>query len=242
MNLSPREKDKLLISMAAIVARRRLERGVKLNYPEAIALISDAGTPLISDPGYSLVQQARAQGIAVIPIPGPCALITALSAAGVPCDNFSFFGFLPAKPKARREKLELVKQLGNTVIFYESTHRIHACIDDMSAIFGEDSPLVLAKELTKTFEQFVSGPLSSIKLWLNADLGHVKGEFVLIIPPRTLAPTTDSSTRILKLLLAELPLKQAVSLATEISGGNKNMLYQEALALTEQLKKHGGLD
>ncbi|PJD94099.1 MAG: 16S rRNA (cytidine(1402)-2'-O)-methyltransferase [Legionella sp.] len=202
---------------------------------QSFALISDAGTPLISDPGYPLVLAARQANISVVPIPGPCALVTALSAAGVPCDTVSFFGFLPAKPKARREKLTTLLNIHHTLVFYESTHRIHACLEDISTVFGDACEVVLAKELTKTFERFVHGPISTIKAWLEADAVHAKGEFVVIIAPRELIQPLSEGERVLELLLKELPLKQAVNLAAAISKDSKNELYQ--LALTKQEKR-----
>lgn len=196
---------------------------------QSYALISDAGTPLISDPGYPLVQEARQHAIEVVPIPGPCALITALSVAGVPCDAFSFFGFLPAKPKARQEKLASIKLIEHTVVFYESTHRIHACIHDIGALLGAHCRLVLAKELTKTYEHFVSGTVSEVQAWLNSDAAHAKGEFVIIIPPRPALTLTHEVDPVLSILLSELPLKQAVNLAAQITPTPKNELYQQAL-------------
>jgi len=201
---------------------------------QSFALISDAGTPLISDPGYPLVQEARNQGIDVVPIPGACAVIAALSAAGIPCDVFSFFGFLPAKSKARQEKLASLKHIEHTLVFYESTHRIKPCLDDISTVFGSTCELVLAKELTKTFEQFIKGPVPIINQWLNADTNRTKGEFVVIIPPRIALTSSQTPDHVLTVLLSELPLKQAVSLATRITQGNKNTLYQQALAWHKQ--------
>ncbi|MCX7118876.1 MAG: 16S rRNA (cytidine(1402)-2'-O)-methyltransferase [Legionellales bacterium] len=199
------------------------------------ALISDAGTPLISDPGYPLVHAARQAQIPIIPIPGPCAFITALSAAGVPCDTISYFGFLPAKSKARQEKIASLIDINHTLVFYESTHRIQACLDDCRTIFGEDCELVVAKELTKTYEHFVQGPISTIQAWFQADLAHFKGEFVVIIPPRISKQTNHPGEQILKILLEELPLKQAVNLAAKISNSAKNELYQFALTFKKQV-------
>lgn len=196
---------------------------------QSFALISDAGTPLISDPGYPLVHAAQDAQIPVVPIPGPCAFIAALSAAGVPCDTFSFFGFLPAKSKARQEKLASLIDINHTLVFYESTHRIQACIDDLGTVFGETCELIVAKELTKTFEQFIRGPITAVKTWFTADLARHKGEFVVIVPPRIAKLTQHSGEKILKILLKELPLKQAVNLAAEISHDAKNELYQFAL-------------
>lgn len=200
------------------------------------ALISDAGTPLISDPGYPLVKLAREKGISVVPIPGPCALIAALSAAGVPCDSFLFIGFLPAKHTARLHKLELLTHEPHTLIFYESTHRILDCIDDMATAYGEECHIVLTKELTKHFERFIQGSIREIKSWLLSDANHTKGEFVLIIPPRPALNAHHDQDKVLTVLLAELPLKQAVALTCKITNGNKNELYDKALVITGKTK------
>lgn len=196
---------------------------------KSFALISDAGTPLISDPGFELVRQARAQGIEVVPIPGPCAVITALSAAGVPCDTFTFMGFLPAKQQARREQLKTISRSLHTTVIYESTHRIHDCIDDIEEVFGPDYAFVLAKELTKAFEQFIHANALTIKHWLMEDKARSKGEFVLIFPAQHRDEETGREEELLQILLKELPLKQAVKLACELSGRPKNELYQLAL-------------
>lgn len=202
---------------------------------KSLALISDAGTPLISDPGFPLVKLAQSHDITVCPIPGPCAVITALSAAGIPCDTFTFSGFLPAKQAARRLKLETCLETENTQVFYESTHRILDCVDDIGAVFGDTCEWVLAKELTKTFERFIHGNSATIKAWLLADAGHCKGEFVVMIPPRTVTQDKHSkTTEILSILLAELPLKQAVKLACQLTKENKNEVYDMALGLQKQ--------
>ncbi|HVT63193.1 MAG TPA: 16S rRNA (cytidine(1402)-2'-O)-methyltransferase [Legionellaceae bacterium] len=205
-----------------------------LQQGRSYALISDAGTPLISDPGYPLVHAARLADIPVIPIPGPCAFITALSAAGIPCDTFSFFGFLPAKSKARREKLATLLSLNHTLIFYESTHRIHECLEDLKDLFGAHCELILVKELTKTFERFIQGSITMVIAWLERDPAHAKGEFVIMIPPRPIIPSKQTGKDILALLLQELPLKQAVRLAAVISQTSKNELYQWALDWQKQ--------
>lgn len=201
---------------------------------QSFALISDAGTPLISDPGYPLVRAARDAYVTVIPIPGPCAFITALSAAGIPCDALSFLGFLPAKAKARQEKLASLIDINHTLVFYESTHRIQACIDDFGTIFGIDCELVIAKELTKTFEQFIQGSIATIQAWFHGDLARYKGEFVIIVPPRPPRHIEHQGEKVLQILLEELPLKQAVHLASEISNRPKNELYQIALSWQKQ--------
>lgn len=206
-----------------------------LEQGQSFALISDAGTPLISDPGFTLVRLARQKKISVQPIPGPCALIAALSAAGVPCDSFTFIGFLPTKQAARRQKLESFRHLAHTLVFYESTHRIFDCLNDLMTIFGPHYEMVLAKELTKTFEQFIFGTGQDIKEWLEKDSAHQKGEFVFILPP--LPPSDDlldaQAIETLTLLQSELPLKQAVKLASLLTKRNKNELYKLALDLTK---------
>ena len=202
-----------------------------LRQGKSCALISDAGTPLISDPGFPLVRLARAAHISVVPIPGACALITALSAAGVACDTFTFSGFLPAKQAARRHKLESLFSIEHTLVFYESTHRILESIDDIAHVFGESCELVMAKELTKTFERFIAGTCIDVKNWLLSDSHHIKGEFVLIIPPRAKVNEIQDHAHLLSVLLTELPLKQAVKLACQLTDVPKNDLYKLALTL-----------
>jgi 16S rRNA (cytidine1402-2'-O)-methyltransferase len=200
---------------------------------QSFALISDAGTPLISDPGFVLVRLARQCGIQVVPIPGACALITALCAAGVPCDSFTFAGFLPAKEQARKTKLGSFKTSEHTVIIYESTHRIIDCISDVTEVFGDQYQFVLAKEITKSFEHFMQATGAEIKDWLLAEKSRTKGEFVLIFPALPVPETTSADKDILSVLLSELPLKQAVKLAQRLTSSSKNDLYAIALALQE---------
>jgi 16S rRNA (cytidine1402-2'-O)-methyltransferase len=201
---------------------------------EDVALISDAGTPLISDPGYHLVRQARAAGVPVVPVPGACALIAALSAAGLPSDRFIFEGFLPAKAVGRRARLEQVREEPRTLIFYEAPHRILECLQDMQAVFGDERPALLARELTKTFETLKGMPLAQLAAWVAADANQQRGECVVLVAGWQ-APEGDESVsgealRVLDLLLAEMPLKRAAALAAEITGVRKNLLYQVALA------------
>jgi 16S rRNA (cytidine1402-2'-O)-methyltransferase len=199
-----------------------------------VALISDAGTPLISDPGYHLVRQARAAGVAVVPVPGACALIAALSAAGLPSDRFIFEGFLPAKAAGRRARLEQVKEESRTLIFYEAPHRILECLQDMQAVFGNERPALLARELTKTFETLKGMPLAELAAWVGADSNQQRGECVVLVAgwqaPEGEDAINAEALRILNLLLAEMPLKRAAALAAEITGVRKNLLYQAALA------------
>ena len=200
---------------------------------EDVALISDAGTPLISDPGYHLVRQARAAGVAVVPVPGACALIAALSAAGLPSDRFIFEGFLPAKAAGRRARLEQVKEEPRTLIFYEAPLRIFECLQDMQAVFGDERPALLAREITKTFETLKGMPLAELAAWVAADSNQQRGECVVLVAgwqaPEGEEAVSAEAMRVLNLLLAEMPLKRAAALAAEITGVRKNLLYQVAL-------------
>lgn len=193
-----------------------------------IALISDAGTPLISDPGYILVKQARDISIPVIPIPGPCAIIAALSASGLPTDRFIFEGFLPAKAGAREARLQTLATETRTLMFYESTHRILDSLHAMKACFGEARQAVIAREITKTYETILSGTLSTLCDTLEADHHQQKGEFVVLVhgcPPATHA-LDDNTIHTMKILLEELPLKQAAALGAKLTGLKKRELYQ----------------
>jgi 16S rRNA (cytidine1402-2'-O)-methyltransferase len=200
---------------------------------DSVALISDAGTPLISDPGYHLVRQARAAGVPVVPVPGACALIAALSAAGLPSDRFIFEGFLPAKVVGRKARLELLKEEPRTLIFYEAPHRILECLQDLEAVFGADRPAVLGRELTKTFETLKGLPLGELRAFVEGDSNQQRGECVVLVAGWTEPEGEDvigaEARRVLDLLLEEMPLKRAAALAAEITGVRKNLLYQVAL-------------
>lgn len=199
-----------------------------------VALISDAGTPLISDPGYVLVRAARARGFRVTPVPGACALVTALSAAGLPTDRFLFEGFLPAKQGARKAALERLARESATLVFYESPHRIIDTVRDIARIMGGERELVLARELTKTFETFYAGAAESVADTLAADPHGSRGEFVVMVHGCSDAEAAAGSVevdRVLGLLLQELPVKKAARLAAELTGSSKNELYQRALVL-----------
>ncbi len=199
---------------------------------QSVALISDAGTPLINDPGYRLVKLARQHEIPVIPIPGSCALITALCASGLACDRFIFEGFLPGKGIARQKKLLDFIYETRTIIFYEAPHRILELIDDMLIVFGPKRYVVLARELTKTFETIHGDNLEQLKAWLNSDKNQQKGEFVVLVEgAKFLARHEIDTQRILGILLDELPIKQATSLAAKITHEKKNKLYALALAI-----------
>ena len=203
----------------------------RLQGGENIALISDAGTPLISDPGYVLVHEAQLAGIRVIPIPGASALIAALSASGLPTDRFSFEGFLPAKGGARRKFLEALRQERRTLAFYESPHRILDSLTDMAGVFGETRQAVVARELTKTFETIRHDSLGGLLEWVRGDSNQQKGEFVILVHGCEAAGEgiDPEACRIAELLAAELPLKQAAALAAKISGEKKNTLYKYLL-------------
>jgi len=199
---------------------------------QSIALISDAGTPLISDPGYHLVSHVRQSGFKVIPLPGPCAAITALSASGLPSDRFSFEGFLPSKEKARADKLLELKEDPRTLIFYESPHRIEHSLTTMVEVLGGDRHVVMAREVTKTFETFLSGPVADVLATVSTDPNQQKGEIVLMVHGYHLnddevIPTVAINT--LKLLCEELPLKKAAAIAAQIHGLKKNALYKYGL-------------
>ena len=206
----------------------------RLRAGEAIALVSDAGTPLISDPGYHLVRAVRDAGLRVSPIPGPSALIAALSASGLPTDRFAFEGFLPAKTSARRARLRSLAEDGRTLVFYESTHRILDSLADLGDELGGEREAVVARELTKTFETFEQGTLAEIRARLASAPEHCRGEFVVLVagaPPRPDDALDAEALRVLRLLLDELPVKRAARLAAEVLGLPRNRLYEAALAL-----------
>jgi 16S rRNA (cytidine1402-2'-O)-methyltransferase len=202
---------------------------------ESLALISDAGTPLISDPGHYLIQSALAEQITVVPIPGPSALISALSVAGFPADRFVFEGFLPAKAVARRQRLENLAHETRTLVFYEAPHRMLDSLNDIVQNFGEEREAVLVKELTKMFETVYRDSLSGIINWLTTRPERQKGEFVLVVqgaPPPDDKVLSPEVKRIFHLLRKELPLKKAAKLTSEITGASKNMLYALGLQCT----------
>jgi len=207
---------------------------VRLQAGETVALVSDAGTPLISDPGYHLVGQARAAGCQVIPVPGASALLAALSASGLPSERFVFEGFLSAKAGARSAKLVQLREDPRTLVFYEAPHRIKESIGAMAAVFGGDRPAVIARELTKTFETIHGDTLAGLSGWLAADANQRKGEFVVMVggAPQTEQLVDAEAERVLRLLLEEVSLKQAAALAGKITGVKKNLLYQFALEIS----------
>ena len=199
---------------------------------EDVALVSDAGTPLISDPGYHVVRHLRDLGYKVSPVPGPSAIITALCASGLPTDKFFFQGVLPAKSKSRKDVMQPWKQQAGTTIFYESTHRIKDSIADLMSVFDDEVELVLARELTKTFETFLKGKPSYILSRFEDDANQMRGEFVVMVDYRVPEDEGDidqEARRVLEILLQDLPVKQASQLAAKITGLKKNYLYQIAL-------------
>ena len=207
----------------------------KLRQGIDLALISDAGTPLISDPGHLLVKLAVEQSVKVVPIPGASAAIAALSVAGLPNDRFCFEGFLPAKKQARINRLESLVHESRTLIFYEAPHRIVEALSDMLGVFGGERQVVIARELTKTFETVLRGSLSDILSIVENDENQQKGEIVVLVHGAEQEAGFDEQyrDRLLELLMAELPLKKAASLASELTGIRKNQLYERALQLKE---------
>lgn len=207
-----------------------LERG------ESVALVTDAGTPGISDPGAILVDQVRKQGYAVVAVPGANAALCALAASGITCPHFLFYGFLSSRTAARKRELEKLLNQPYTLVFYEAPHRILDCVADLALVLGAQRQIVIARELTKLFETVHRCMLGEALAWLQADTNQQKGEFVLLLPPpdgmgeqESLAD--DQTRHTLEVLLQDLPLKQAVSLATGITGKNRKMLYSLALSL-----------
>ncbi|EPF77153.1 16S rRNA (cytidine(1402)-2'-O)-methyltransferase [Acinetobacter rudis] len=211
----------------------------KLKNGHDIALVSDAGTPLISDPGFKLVRAAQENGIRVTPIPGACAAIAALSSVGLPSDRFSFVGFLPSKSSQRLAQLEKIKDESQTLIFYEAPHRILACVKDMCQIFGADRPVGFAREITKTFETIKKMTLQQLVEFIEQDHHQEKGEIVLVIG----GASTDSELnqdqqaldQLLQRLLQDLSVKAASQLAADLSGVKKKIAYQRALELSQAI-------
>ncbi|MDQ7990345.1 MAG: 16S rRNA (cytidine(1402)-2'-O)-methyltransferase [Candidatus Dactylopiibacterium sp.] len=199
---------------------------------QSVALITDAGTPAISDPGARLVARVQEAGLRVVPVPGPCAAIAALSASGLTAPHFHFHGFLPPRPGARRAALDGLRGIAASLVFYEAPHRVRETVADLADVLEPAREIVFARELTKLFEQIARMPLSEATAWLDADANRQRGEFVLLVGP---APAAEGippeAERVLRLLLAELPLKSAARLAADITGLAKNALYEHALRL-----------
>lgn len=207
---------------------------------DSVALISDAGTPLISDPGYRLVRLAHQRGIKVVPLPGPCAMIAALSVAALPTDRFCFEGFLPAKGGNRRAKLEALRGETRTLIFYESPHRIIDSLTDMVAILGEEREATVAREITKCFETIRFSTLAELLLFVTHDHNQQKGEFVVMIAGAAeivIEGMGPEVMRIAEILATELPVKQAASLTSQICGGKKREIYQYLIAKNSEAQR-----
>jgi 16S rRNA (cytidine1402-2'-O)-methyltransferase len=208
----------------------------KLQSGENMALISDAGTPLISDPGFKLVRAAQEKGIRVIPVPGACAAIAALSAVGLPSDRFSFEGFLPSKSSQRLAQLEKLKDETQTLIFYEAPHRILDSIKDMAKVFGLERPVGFAREITKTFETIKKMTLGELVTFIEADHHQQKGEIVVVIGGSIQQKDIDQEKldQLLSRLLQDLSVKAASQLAADLTGIKKKVAYQRALELQSQ--------
>ncbi len=206
-----------------------------LQQGQSVALVTDAGTPAVSDPGALLVTDVRSAGFRVIPIPGASAVISALSASGLSAAHFLFYGFLPNKSAARRSALQILAEHPYILVFYEAPHRIVECTEDLHAVFGDEREIVFARELTKLFESIHRCKLGEALDWLNSDPNNQRGEFVILVSAAARREGMEIETeRTLSLLLEALPLKQAVQLAVKITGANKNELYERALALKQQ--------
>jgi len=219
-------------------AARVEQLDARLAAGESIALVSDAGTPLISDPGFLLVRELRARGRRIVPVPGACALVAALSAAGLPTDRFTFQGFLPAKGAGRRARLEALAGREETLVFYESPHRIRDTLADLATVLGERR-LVLARELTKTFETFLDGSAVELLDRMEADPDQARGEFVAMVagaPPREEdeASVVEGKALLVALLAEGVGVKQAASVAARVLGGTKKSWYARAQALKDQ--------
>ncbi|MEX2354145.1 MAG: 16S rRNA (cytidine(1402)-2'-O)-methyltransferase [Gammaproteobacteria bacterium] len=198
-----------------------------------IALISDAGTPLINDPGYRLVRSAHEHGIRVVPIPGPSAFVSALSVAGLPTDKFVFEGYPPEKHQARINYLQELKDETRTLVFYEAPHRIMGFLKDLVTVFGAERQGTVARELTKKFESVKTAPVDELLAWLGEDRDRQKGEFVVLLEGNSGAVSKSEvdAERLLELLLEELPLKKAATIVSRVTGLGKNELYQIGLNL-----------
>jgi 16S rRNA (cytidine1402-2'-O)-methyltransferase len=199
----------------------------------SLALVSDAGTPLISDPGFAVVRAAREAGVPVIAVPGPSASIAALSISGLPTDSFVFVGFLPAKSGARRQRLQALCGETRTLVFYESSHRIADSVDDLEAVFGASRRACVARELTKLYEESRTATLAELRDWLAADANRQRGEFVIVVEGAA-AAVSDAAQgeRVLQLLLRELAPSAAARVAAEITGVPRKALYAAALRLS----------
>jgi 16S rRNA (cytidine1402-2'-O)-methyltransferase len=212
------------------VAEKLVQR---LRAGERVALVSDAGTPAVSDPGARIVDAVRAAGLHVVPVPGPSAVVTALSASGLVNDRFYFVGFLPARPRQREAELAALKGEPATLVFYEAPHRITDCVESLVAAFEPTRQVVFARELTKLFEEIHRCPLADALAWVKADANRERGEFVVLVEGAPPAGDADDleAERVLQILLSECSVKQAANLTAQITGKKKNALYERALQI-----------
>ena len=230
------------LSRPMIAAHQHNEREVadklihRLLAGERIALVSDAGTPGVSDPGARIVDAVRAAGLRVVPVPGASAAVTALSASGLVNDQFYFVGFLPAKAKQRETALQQLLTVSATMVFYEAPHRIFDCVEALAAVFQPQRQVVFARELTKLFEEIHRCPLADALAWVKADPHREKGEYVVLLEGAESGGDAEAAEaeRILNILLAECSVKQAANLTAQITGRKKNALYDRALAIKGQ--------
>lgn len=227
--------DKPLISLHEHNETQRVDSLMaRLRAGESIALVSDAGTPLISDPGFELVRVASAQGVRISPLPGPCAAIAALSVAGLPTDRFIFEGFLSAKRAQRRERLELLRADTRTLVFYEAPHRLTEMVADVASVFGKRR-MVIARELTKQFETIYYGDTEEFSARTERDAEMSRGEIVVVVAGAIETPSTSlQAEAVLRTLLAELPMAQAVKLTARLTGIKRDELYRRALELSDK--------
>jgi len=224
--------------------RRAVARLVeRLRCGESLALVSDAGTPLVSDPGMHLVGAARESGVSVVSIPGPSALTAALCISGLPADRFVFEGFLPAKPVARRRRLQALAHDTRTLVFFEAPHRIAETMTDMAEVFGADRAAVIVRELTKAFEEGEAAALGDLLTWLAERPERSKGEFVVMVHGAAVPPSEQAigaeDDRLLRVLLEELPPARAASVAARLTGKRKSLLYDRAVGITHPERDPG---
>ncbi len=206
----------------------------RLQSGESLALISDAGTPLLSDPGLHLVRKARSLGLRVVPIPGPSAITSALSVSGLSADRFVFEGFLPSKSAARKRRLQELGSETRTIVFFEAPHRILETLRAMGSVLGSDRPAVVAREISKMFEEVHDASLGDLCIWLEAQPERTKGEFVVMVQGASAAPSKQASAedeRVLAILLEYLPVSKAAAAAARLTGKNKSVLYEKALQM-----------